>query len=60
MEARLEDSRKRNPYIVNTAKELQMRGIESALYLAVMGDAKTGMAKKEYVFNLLIYPHQPC
>jgi hypothetical protein len=49
MKARLDDSKARNPFIVNTFKELEMRGIESALYLAVMGDAITGVANKSYV-----------
>ncbi|EIM82419.1 Cloroperoxidase [Stereum hirsutum FP-91666 SS1] len=47
--ARLEDSIARNPELINTNKEFTIRTRESSLYLAVMGNASTGIAPKEYV-----------
>ncbi|KAJ7596366.1 Cloroperoxidase [Mycena floridula] len=48
MRQRLEDSRRVNPAIKNTSKELLMRIAESTLYLTVMGN-NTGVAPKEFV-----------
>ncbi|KAJ7835590.1 Cloroperoxidase [Mycena leptocephala] len=49
MHARLADSLARNPNVTSTAKELILRAGESAIYLGVMGDPLTGVAKKEFV-----------
>ncbi|KAJ8085029.1 hypothetical protein PM082_003807 [Marasmius tenuissimus] len=46
---RLEQSQAENPKLVNTVKEFQIRTRESALYLAVMGNATTGVAPKTFV-----------
>ncbi|KAK1225527.1 hypothetical protein PQX77_011529 [Marasmius sp. AFHP31] len=46
---RLEQSQAENPKLVNTIKEIQIRSRESALYLAVMGNATTGVAPKTFV-----------
>ncbi|KAJ7596367.1 Cloroperoxidase [Mycena floridula] len=48
MHQRLEHSRRVNPAIINTQKELTIRLGESLLYLTVMGD-NTGVALKQYV-----------
>jgi hypothetical protein len=47
MHARLADSLANNPNVTSTAKELILRSGESAVYLGVMGDPLTGVAKKE-------------
>ncbi|KAL0566333.1 hypothetical protein V5O48_015684 [Marasmius crinis-equi] len=47
--ARQEHSQANNPKFRNTIKEFQIRTRESALYLAVMGDPKTGVAPKKFV-----------
>lgn len=39
----------RNPELINTSKEFTIRTRESSLYLAVMGNATTGIAPKQYV-----------
>ncbi|KAF8193908.1 Cloroperoxidase [Mycena galopus ATCC 62051] len=38
-----------NPNITNTPKEIQLRTLESSLYLSVMGNPLTGVAPKEFV-----------
>ncbi|KAJ7432419.1 Chloroperoxidase [Mycena galericulata] len=47
MHARLADSLANNPNVTSTPKELILRSGESAVYLSVMGDPLTGVAKKE-------------
>ncbi|THV03607.1 hypothetical protein K435DRAFT_650884, partial [Dendrothele bispora CBS 962.96] len=47
MKARLDDSIAKNPELVNGGREITFRSTESALYLIVMGDAKTGVAPKK-------------
>jgi hypothetical protein len=47
MHVRLAGSLANNPNITSTAKELILRRGESAVYLGVMGDPLTGVAKKE-------------
>ncbi|THV03604.1 Cloroperoxidase [Dendrothele bispora CBS 962.96] len=49
MKARLDDSIAKNPELVNGGREITFRSTESALYLLVMGDAKTGVAPKKFV-----------
>ncbi|KAL0570571.1 hypothetical protein V5O48_011390 [Marasmius crinis-equi] len=47
--ARLADSIQRNPNVTNTDLQAALRGIESALYLSVMGDPILGVAPKRFV-----------
>ncbi|KAJ6578698.1 Chloroperoxidase, partial [Mycena vulgaris] len=47
--ARLANSIAINPNVTNTAKEFIFRTMESALYLSVMGDPLTGVARKKFV-----------
>lgn len=47
MKTRLEQSMATNPELINTSKEYVIRSREASLYLAVMGNATTGVAKKE-------------
>ncbi|KAJ7831086.1 Chloroperoxidase, partial [Mycena leptocephala] len=49
MRARLTDSLANTPNVTNSPKSLGLRGIESALYLSVMGDPLTGVAPKKFV-----------
>ncbi|KAL0580996.1 hypothetical protein V5O48_000990 [Marasmius crinis-equi] len=49
MHARLADSLERNPNITNTDLQLQIRSVESAFYLSVMGDVIRGEAPKKFV-----------
>ncbi|KAJ7907190.1 Cloroperoxidase [Mycena leptocephala] len=49
MHARLADSLANNPNITNSPKSIGLRGVESALYLSVMGDPLTGIAPKKFV-----------
>jgi hypothetical protein len=44
---RLLNSQSVNPDLINTIKEFAIRIRESSLYLAVMGDAATGVAPKK-------------
>jgi hypothetical protein len=49
---RLADSVARNPDVVNTKKEFQLRTRETGLYLSIFGSGLSGLAPKEYVgFN---------
>lgn len=50
---RLEQSIRDNNQTHSTLSELTIRTRESMLYLAVMGDASTGVAPKKYVFLFL-------
>ncbi|KAJ7252909.1 Cloroperoxidase, partial [Mycena rebaudengoi] len=46
---RLADSRARNPNLVNTGKEFQLRSRETALYLSIFGSGLDGLAPKKFV-----------
>ncbi|KAJ7254570.1 Cloroperoxidase [Mycena rebaudengoi] len=46
---RLADSVARNPDVVNTKKEFQLRTRETGLYLSIFGSGLSGLAPKEYV-----------
>ncbi len=53
MRARLTDSLANTPNVTNSPKSLGLRGIESALYLSVMGDPLTGVAPKKCVTSAI-------
>jgi hypothetical protein len=55
MHARLADSLANNPNITNSPKSIGLRGVESALYLSVMGDPLTGIAPKKYVTSVMFH-----
>ncbi|KAF5331315.1 hypothetical protein D9758_015794 [Tetrapyrgos nigripes] len=52
MKARLDDSIAKNSQLVNGQREINFRSTESALYLIVLGDPKTGVAPKKFVDTL--------